>query len=468
MAFLIIQRTAKHRICTIISLIVTVVCLTIVGTYISSGDLIFDHTFSTSKSIPDEINSLPSFNWVPDSSERPNFRNSINNSSTSHQQELCDEPKQIRVIIYAKIRSGSTFASEFFNKHRSFFYTFEPLKLVKPDTRNREATKWVEKAISCQFKDMWIEGLHNEQHTNQSLKGWKRKIFCYKYQEYLRKSADVNSCGNARMEDIESRCRCHPFVATKVITVTKLEDIMPLVDENTYVLYLVRDPRGVESSRVRVMAGKNKTEVYNYVKERTHLYVKDLEYYCQRLEQDLMFINNVKETIEKENINNASTCMPNCKVGNATQGQISPDIQTRTASSRYSVKHSKRIIVVRYEDLATNPIEEMNRIYDTMGIKPDKTLYSWALDVKRGSLGLKPVSDTFVSEGGTFSTYRRNPAGTAFRWRQHIPWFLADLVQQNCAGVMAILRYLPVHNRTELVDKNVKVLNPLPENCTVI
>ena len=75
-----------------------------------------------------------------------------------------------KVIIYAKYRTGSTFISQFFFKHRNISYMFEPLRLGhnKPNVSELNGILW--DMLQCKFET---------NRTDRILSWWMdRVVFC--------------------------------------------------------------------------------------------------------------------------------------------------------------------------------------------------------------------------------------------------------------------------------------------------
>ena len=321
------------------------------------------------------------------------------------QEPLEQNESKPKVLIYAKLRTGSTFASEFFNQNRNFFYTFEPLQLVNKSDRY-VPVDWVAKALSCKFHDLWHAGLINPLHTNSSLPGWKRKIFCYKYDEN-------DNCARAPISEIERNCSEYNALATKIISVPYIHMLVPLIEQGVKIIHLVRDPRGVESSRLRVMAGPKRNNTGQFILNHMSAVFQDTRLYCQQLRKDL---NDMKLIFNSSEIPN----------------------------SRYYT-------IVRYEDLAMDPVKELHRMYHTLRIPEDVSVNQWVS-------GLTNIPRNLTAAENEFGTFRINSAETAIRWRRHIPWLLVDVIQKECTDVMELLGYQRFRNQLDFEDYSYNVL----------
>lgn len=301
------------------------------------------------------------------------------------------------ILIFARYRTGSTFISEIFNHHDKFFYLFEPLKLVATSSNHvNNVNKWLSFVFSCKFNEIWDGAIENPIHSNESLPGWKRKIFCYKHNQ----SDDCTSFSFQKLEEI---CNSYPFIAIKDIHIQYLETIKPAITRGLPVIYVVRDPRGVISSQMNVHWGLNQTKT----KFMYDIYYKEISNwvtnYCSEVNRDLPSIKTI-----------------------LSQGQ----------SNRKTP-----FIIVRYEDFVLNMTAKTKEIYQMTNIQPSQSVFKWIAE------SYNETSSDDLDEL-TFGTKRKNIFGPVYAWRSHLWWELIDQIQGKCMDMMNYFGYKPVTNIT--------------------
>jgi len=362
----------------------------------------YDHGISLVTAIPYEqrINPLynqTTFKMMKLTTVYP-YHQPILSLATSQQQG------KHRVIIHAKLRTGSSFCGEFLNKNPSFFYTFEPLILATKHEQQFNATKWVNKTLSCQFQDVWAMGNQNPIHKNTSLPGWKRKIFCYK-------SGQSKICGNYTIEQIENQCDDFPATATKTIRIHSLMSMRKLIESGVKVIQLVRDPRATISSIISMYAGQKTKED---LKVNKKWYSGIVNSYCRDILADIK----------------------------AAQRMF------HTGSLSYKVPY----ILVRYEDLVLQPKVELQRIYDMLQMKAPKEVHSWIDSFQAANQGNGKKPKVTMQE--TFNTIRLDSTSSIDKWRHEVPWSLISDVQDLCPEFMETLGYKMVNDSKELTGED--------------
>ena len=80
-------------------------------------------------------------------------------SNNSHNKDTSHVNTTSSVILYAKFRTGSTFASHFLERHSRYFFTYEPLHLIElAKNKNNasllkyNATDVLREILSCNFR----------------------------------------------------------------------------------------------------------------------------------------------------------------------------------------------------------------------------------------------------------------------------------------------------------------------------
>ncbi len=308
----------------------------------------------------------------------------------------------ISLIIYAKFRTGSSFTSDFFNKHEQIYNIFEPLTLLPKQDVTGHSVIWLRRALNCQLNYFWEEAERNTEHKG-SLEGWKRKIFCYKL-FYEKKKL----CEDYSMIEYETLCKSYTHRVIKEIHIETLEELWPMAMDNVQILHLVRDPRGVIASIARMVLPFNfTTGIFAKTVDPTMLHMNLFSYtktYCEGLRKDLEFV-------------------------------------TTTLQNSYRNNRKSAYFLVRYEDLILKPAQTVQYIYDNLPLSPDKAVTDLISNMVKG-----PTKEHQGQKEDQFNTYRKDPLETAFSWRK-MPAGVIDLVQSLCFDVMETLGYQEVTSK---------------------
>lgn len=300
--------------------------------------------------------------------------------------------EKIKVVVYAKHRTGSTFTLDMFARHKDVFSVFEPLNYHYINQVVNLGTKTVRQTLNCKFDGM-------DKTPRRSRNEWVRtQVFCHSRKE--------NMCRNITMKKVEQVCNNYKHVAVKTIILKHLEELYPvMLQERAKVVHLVRDPRGMVSSKKKV--GSLPTNKDQEHKDTTRIYAV-AEQYCQNILRDLTFAKRIIE-------NNPYTW-----------------------KSYYTL--------VRYEDLARMPRQTIENVYKMTGMKLDSNVKRWIDELSR-----RNTMNKENKRQPSYSTNRVNPKKTSEGWRRHFGDFeVVNLIQHACGNAMKVLGYLPLSNLEEL------------------
>ena len=296
-----------------------------------------------------------------------------------------DQPLEKTLVIYAKQRTGSTFTSSFFALDPHVTYLFEPLNFLKS---NIPGSALLEESLTCNFSRALQYARHYEER-----KRWLYRVFC-RFDAVYRMTAD---CGQKIQPGIWERdCRKNPYVVAKVITLPNVSDLSSAMERGQRVIVLLRDPRGVSQSRVGIGRYKDKSEG-----------IDDVASYCDNMRQDLDWINRY--------------------------------IQLRQCKPR-------GLMLLRYEDLANDPVAGVKLIYNFLGRTLPKEVEAWTEKLISG----KAIGTT-EDHQGNFNVYRKvSPLETAWGWRKRVTWEDTQSVQHICVEYMEMAGYKMAHREEQL------------------
>jgi len=172
-------------------------------------------------------------------------------------------------------------------------------------------------------------------------------------------------------------------------------------DLDVYTIFLVRDPRGVFNSRAKIYLDEKRTKFST--RSRKQLF-QDIDLMCVNVNR---MLNELK-----------------------------------------TLGDNKRVLLVRYEDVAMRSLAYAKQILEFVDLKFEKNIKEWV----ESQLKL----DNNGATGNRFST-NKNPTQVALRWREEIEYADLEKVQQldSCQKMMANLGYVQVQVKT---DSNTTVI----------
>lgn len=106
-----------------------------------------------------------------------------------------------------------------------------------------------------------------------------------------------------------------------------------------------------------------------------------------------------------------------------------------------------RYMLVRYEDIARNPMEKAEEMYRFAGIPFSSQAREWILR----------NTQTTEEASGIYST-QKNSSQQAEKWRYSIPFTLAQVVQKVCGPTMKLFGYKFVEDERTLINKSISLL----------
>lgn len=302
---------------------------------------------------------------------------------------LAKRPKKKVVIISTRYRSGSTFTGEMFNQNPNYFFTFEPLHSFKRKVLGFASLSDAEKGNR---RRALLESIflcnHNTDYRPapnflSMTKAVSRFTGC-PIPETLGKKLEPECSAKAKaviaqLWLVPELCSKYKYSAVKTIR-ANISDLVPLLDHDQLdvkIIQLIRDPRGMFRS------------------------------WFPKLN------NNDEEALKKLKRNVSSTCkqlLMNFYDGERLR-QIRPD----------------RYMLLRYEDLAANPVEVVKAMYSFSGTELHNNVLRW-IHFNTGQseqLNAKKVQRRF----GTFRTDSRS---TATKWKSDLPYSAIRIIEDNC------------------------------------
>ena len=310
------------------------------------------------------------------------------------------------IILNAKYRAGSTFSSEFFNQNKDMFFLYEPLYILNTVKRLFDSADTLRNTLNCNISQLM------KTTTSLDQKKWiQYQLICI-----LRQMPDCVKGYTNSIPEAERLCREAKYRVTKTIRVDQLETLETLIREGYKVVHVLRDPRGTMNSRKHIQENKGLRDD----KMRDIMYSEAREY-CSDAVMDLAYASEKFKNGDKHFIDS--------------------------------------YLFMRYEDLAMKPLESLERIYNFLGIAPDKHVREWAETQERlvHQNKTEETQKAAMSEKVPYNPYqttRSNPAAVTEKWRfkNGLDFGSVAVIQLACSSFLEIAGYLPLPDRTSMAD----------------
>ncbi|KAL5020986.1 hypothetical protein ScPMuIL_000141 [Solemya velum] len=306
-----------------------------------------------------------------------------------------DVPTLLLILTY--MRSGSSFLGDIFREGQNTFYVYEPLHGLKTALGHNKTVTFLNETV--------LNNLTHEHNAYRVIKDW---LTCDLEQldtatlgdVFLRRTQSVSEfqkCKGLTRESFNITKRyktCIPYlkkicnqnkfrviktIRTNMATAKSLMDCLP----NLKIIHLIRDPRAVQNSRLRVGAFKFK-KALNMTR---HL--------CTAISNDLPI---------GQQINSA---------------------------------YKGRYMILRYEDLASKPIDMSRKLYNFLGNK-----FTYSLEKFIFNITLAGNED-----GCNICSMRKNSREHIDSWRNFFPLGTVQMIDEECKSFYDTMGYLPVTDR---------------------
>ncbi|KAM4722258.1 carbohydrate sulfotransferase 1 [Rhinophrynus dorsalis] len=355
-------------------------------------------------------------------------------------ERLCEDSQPLaynysrktHILILATTRSGSSFVGQLFNQHSDIFYLFEPLyhvqytlipKIIQTKSpADRRVMLGASRDLLRSLYDCDLYFLENYikpqpvNHTTDKLfrRGASKALCSLPVCDSL-ESTDVyldegecgKKCGSLNLTLAMESCKDHGHVAIKTVRVPQVSDLRALVEDprlNLKIIQLVRDPRGILASRSETFRDTYRLwRIWRATGRKPYnLDVSQLTMVCED------FLKSISTGFSR----------PPWLKG--------------------------RYMLLRYEDLARNPMKKMEEIYEFVGIPVDGNVERWIHNSTRADQS---------SSRHKYGTVR-NSAATAESWRLTLSYDIVEFTQNACRQVLSELGYKIVGSSQALRNLN--------------
>ncbi|XP_071958332.1 carbohydrate sulfotransferase 1-like [Antedon mediterranea] len=322
--------------------------------------------------------------------------------------------RSTNVILLASWRSGSSLTGQFFNQHEQIFYLFEPLKYLGVQRVNQQkAAMALKQMFSCEFDNMhqWAERTSADILHRISSKSLISPTLCPLINtETIGPASDnrwlIKKCPPLDGKQVSDICRSyrHKFIKViRIANITSLEVLLKDPTQNVKIIHLVRDPRALYYSRLD--ANKNRPP------DRS-MKLYDIVYTCK----------------STDSIMQMAATSPNWMRG--------------------------KYHLVRYEDIAMQPLEAAQDMYKFMGVSMTKNVRQWILNNTASNHVIQSTRDRLYG-------LQKNSTAVAHAWRYRAPLSAVDVVQEACKDMMEKAGYIKAKTKRQLRDPQYKLISSI-------
>ena len=334
----------------------------------------------------------------------------LSRSSLIQTAPLADMKTSIRtLIIVGQARTGSSFLGDAFNQHPDVFYLFEPLYGVAPPKQPNDPRpmKFFEGMLRCKFEfPQYVEEI--EKFRRLSSKALSSPPLCVTNKQNQGKKKF--QCVHLNPYNMESVCKSYSKTVLKILTPRipsfRVDSLFPLCNSSDCgIVYLVRDPRSLVFSHMKVgfTWASRKTNTLS-PQPIIRQYSKTI---CQQVEENVRIFEN-------------------------RPGWMKP-----------------RSYMLRYEDLARNPVEILRKVYKLTGLNMEKSSLDWI----KAHTGAGEANEK--EQKNEFST-NRNSKVVVDKWRVDMDPCIVNVIEESCQSLMRLLGYKPV-NRSDKTQYDLAV-----------
>ncbi|XP_043928005.1 carbohydrate sulfotransferase 7 [Protopterus annectens] len=334
--------------------------------------------------------------------------------------------KKQHIYLHATWRTGSSFLGELFNQHPNVFYLYEPTwhlwqALYPGDAESLQGAvrDMLSALFRCDFSVMKLYA-NSPNISTATIFGWKsNKVICsaplcpanQRDVGLVNQTRCEAQCPHRDLVDLEAECKKYPVIVIKDVRVFDLGILAPLLTDpglNVKVIQLFRDPRAVQNSRL---------------KSKQSLVRESIQVLRSRRRQDKY----------RRLFTHARSYRADAFVSGAMEVICECWFHDILLSSQHPSWLSGRYTRLLYEDLVTDPLSELARLYRFANLTLLPAVGRFALYMTRG-------------EGYTshkpFQISSRDARAAIHAWRERMTLEQIEEIENYCGMVLDELGYL--------------------------
>nr|XP_015820831.2 carbohydrate sulfotransferase 5-like [Nothobranchius furzeri] len=343
-----------------------------------------------------------------------------------HPDNSATPERRVHVLLLSSWRSGSSFLGQVFGQHPSVFYLMEPgwhvwNKMPNFDTQFLQIAlrDLLQKLYRCDLSEM--SAYLPENHRVSSLFMWtESRALCSAPAcsvTATNKDQCLQRCGVHGLPKVEEACASYSHVVLKETRFFELESLFPLLQDpnlDLRIVHLVRDPRAVLRSR---------EESAKSFKADNAVVLEQRKVPAARVQYEVM----------------RKVCQSHIRIGKTALLNPPPFLE-----GRYKL--------VRYEDVARNPLKQVEDIYEFVGLKMTGQMRDWVYRKTHGR-GKGDMKNAFEITS-------RNATQVSEAWRTMLPHSKVRRVQEVCEEAMSLLGYTTVKSEKQQKTLDIDLLFP--------
>ncbi|XP_026220942.1 carbohydrate sulfotransferase 6-like [Anabas testudineus] len=337
---------------------------------------------------------------------------------------------KVHVLLLSSWRSGSSFLGQVFSQHPSVFYLMEPawhvwtkLQKTGAPAHRMAVSDLLQSVFQCDFSVM--EAYLPEKHSVSSLFMWSQsRALCSPpacpltpRNEFSNQTQCLKACKGTSLKGVEEACGTYSHVVLKEVRFFELESLYPLLQDQNLdlrIIHLVRDPRAVLRSREE---SAKAFRIDNAVV----------------LDQRNVPAGEVQYQVLQE------ICRSHMRINERAILKPPPFLK-----GRYKM--------VRYEDMAHDPLGEIFSMYEFVGLEMTRQMEDWIYNKTHGK--------GKGSKKEAFKITSRNAVEVSQAWRTMLPYSKVKRIQEVCKEAMSLLGYKMVNSEKEQKRLDIDLLVP--------
>ncbi|XP_038142873.1 carbohydrate sulfotransferase 6-like isoform X2 [Cyprinodon tularosa] len=327
--------------------------------------------------------------------------------------------RKVHVLLLSSWRSGSSFMGQVFSQHPSVFYLMEPAWHVW-SKMNNFGSRTLRMAVRDQMRSLYqcdfsvMDAYMSDKRKASSLFMWyQSRALCSPPVCGLTPFGQISNmdqcqkeCDGRHFEMVEKACKIYSHVVLKKTRFFELESLHPLLKDpnlDLRIIHLIRDPRAVYRSKEEsALAFKIDNAIV-----LEHKKVPEAEENYQAMQE---------------------ICQSHIRINQSATQNPPPFLR-----GRYKL--------VRYEDVTSNPLQEIQDIYEFVGLEMTDEMAAWINNMTRAKGKVKVQN--------AFQINSRDAVQVSQAWRTTLPHNKVKRVQEVCKEAMSLLHYKTVGSEEE-------------------